>query len=411
MKGKIGKGIDIVNIDKYNQHMASPIYLSAREAATELGVRPATLYAYVSRGLVRSIPGPGRQRRYHAEDVRALRDRRDTGEAIAERPFMPGPTLETQLTLITDEGPIYRGQPALQLARSSSLEAIATLLWDCTEDPFASPPPTAPDLNLPDLRPVERVMMAFAAWPATDRAAYTLSHRLLTAKGAALLRSGIAALVCGAPGEAPVHLQIADAWGIRRSASIDLLRAALVLSADHEFNTSAFAVRCAASTRAPLHAALIAGLGAFSGPRHGSASERVGGWLDSIRTAADIEPVMQERLVRGESLPGFGNRIYQVKDPRAACLIDLIAEADIDHPLAHLLPVVLESADALFGHGPNIDFTFAVIQRILGLPDHAGVSIFCAGRLVGWIAHALEQYQRPDQIRPRAIYTGERPRG
>lgn len=390
--------------------MTSPIYLSAREASTELGVRPATLYAYVSRGLIRSIPGPGRQRRYHAEDVRALRDRRDTGDALAEKPVTPGPTLETQLTLITDDGPVYRGQPAVQLARSSSLEAVATLLWDCAEDPFANPPPAAAGLSLPDLRPIERVMIAFAAWPAVDRAAYTLSHRLLTAKGAALLRSGVAALIGGVPASAQVHLQIADAWGIRRSPSIDLLRAALVLSADHEFNTSAFAVRCAASTRAPLHAALVSGLGAFSGPRHGSASERVGGWLGAIKSASDIEPVMQERLVRGETLPGFGNRIYQVKDPRAACLIEMIGEADIDHPLARLLPKVLETADALFGHGPNIDFAFAVIQRILGLPEHAGVSIFCAGRLVGWIAHALEQYQRPDQIRPRAIYTGERPR-
>lgn len=391
--------------------MKSPIYLSAGEASTELGVRQATLYAYVSRGLIRSIPGPGRQRRYHAEDVRALRDRRDTGEPTADKTGMAGPLLETQLTLITENGPIYRGQPAVKLARSSSLEAVATLLWDCADDPFANPPPEAPRMAIPDLRPIERVMIAFAAWPATDRAAFTLSHRLLIDKGAALLRAGVGALIGVAPSAEPVHRVLAAGWGVGEAKGVALIRAALVLSADHEFNTSAFAVRCAASTRAPLHAALVAGLGAFSGPRHGAASERVGAWLDQIGTAADIEPVMQDMLVRGEDLAGFGNVIYATRDPRAACLLELIAEGDFDHPLAGLLPQIISTADALFGRAPNIDFTFAVIQRLLRLPPHAGMTIFCAGRLTGWIAHALEQYQRTDRIRPRAIYTGERPRG
>lgn len=408
---KIGKLLDIVNIDKYNQLMTSPIYLSANEASAELGVRQATLYAYVSRGLIRSVPGPGRQRRYHAEDVRVLRDRRDTGDATSEKPGPGGPLPETQLTLITENGPIYRGQPALGLARSSSLEAVATLLWDCKDDPFAEPAPPPSPVKMPAIRPIERTMIAFAAWPMVDRAAYTLSPKLLTAKGAALLRGGVAALIDRPPQAAPIHRQIAEAWGVERPRSADLIRAALVLSADHEFNTSAFATRCAASTRAPLHAALVAGLGAFSGPRHGAASEAVGGWLDGIKDAVDIEPLMQARLMRGEGLPGFGTGVYQTRDPRAACLLDMIAKADIDHPLAAVLPQIISTAEALFGRAPNIDFTFALIQRLLNLPAHAGMSIFCAGRLVGWIAHALEQYQRPDQIRPRAIYTGERPRG
>ncbi|MBA5777399.1 helix-turn-helix domain-containing protein [Stappia sp. F7233] len=390
--------------------MKSPIYLSAGEASTELGVRQATLYAYVSRGLIRSIPGPGRQRRYHAEDVRALRDRRDAGEPSSDKSGATGPLLETQLTLITEQGPVYRGQPAVKLARTSSLEAVATLLWDCTDDPFANPAPQAPEMTIPDLRPLERVMMAFAAWPAIDRAAFTLSHRLLIEKGAALLRAGIGALIGEAPSSDPVHLTLARGWNVVDPKAIDLIRAALVLSADHEFNTSAFAVRCAASTRAPLHAALIAGLGAFSGPRHGAASERVGAWLEKIGSADDIEPVMQELLIRGEELAGFGNVIYETRDPRAACLLELIAEGNFDHPLAGLLPQIIATADALFGKAPNIDFAFAAIQRLLKLPAHAGMSIFCAGRLTGWIAHALEQYQRADRIRPRAIYTGERPR-
>ena len=52
------------------------LYLSAREAAAELAISPATLYAYVSRGLIRSEPTPdSRKNRYRAEDVRTLKER------------------------------------------------------------------------------------------------------------------------------------------------------------------------------------------------------------------------------------------------------------------------------------------------------------------------------------------------
>jgi len=389
--------------------MKAPIYLSAREAAAELGVRRATLYAYVSRGLIRSTPGPGRERRYHADDVRRLRERGEPGAGSAEPPAGAG-VLETRLTLITDEGPVYRGQPALALARSSSLEAVATLLWDCSDDPFAAPAPPESPAAPAGLRPVERGIAAFAAWPLADRAAYTMAPRLLAEKGAGLLRAAVAALLQQPPSAEPIHRQIAVAWGVRDVKQIDLLRAALVLSAEHEFNTSAFAVRCAASTRAPLHAALISGLGVFSGPRHGAASDRVDGWLARITSEEHIERVLQELLLNGEALSGFGHQIYRGADPRAVCLLELIAEAQLDHPLARILPKIVETAEALFGQAPNIDFALASMRRILGLPPSAGMVLFCSGRLVGWIAHALEQYQSPDKIRPRAVYVGERPR-
>jgi len=403
----------MLNIDKYNQVMSEPVYLSAREAAAELGVQPATLYAYVSRGLIKSVPGPGKQRRYDASDVRRLLARKDDDMpgGAGQSASAPAPGLVTRLTLITAEGgPYYRGMSATDLARSSSLEALATLLWGVEgDDPFSSPPPVALQGMPEGLSPLDSLTMALAAWPLQDRAAYTLSPRLLREKGAALLRYVTSALLGSPPSEAPIHSQILRAWRVP-SHGADIIRAALVLSADHELNTSAFTVRCAASTRAPLHAALLAGLGAFSGPRHGAAADRVTAWLKGMQDSADMIALLEARLARGEDLPGFGHSIYPARDPRADCLLALLAEQAGDVDLVKRVPDIVVQAEALYGLAPNIDFALAVSELGLGLPEHASKTLFCIGRTVGWVAHALEQYAEADQIRPRATYIGERPR-
>ncbi|EFO32176.1 citrate synthase [Roseibium sp. TrichSKD4] len=390
--------------------MNDRVYLSAREAAAELGVQPATLYAYVSRGLIRSVPGPGKQKRYDAEDVRRFLAQK-AEEPVGEggKGLSGAPVLSTRLTMISDEvGPIYRGQSATVLARSSSLEAVATLLWGCESDPFHEAAPEAAP-NLPEgLDPLSRLTMALAAWPLLDRAAYTLSPNLLSKKGAALLRYGTAVLLGQAASNMPIHSQIANAWGVSGPKTA-ILRAALILSADHELNTSAFTVRCAASTRAPLHAALISGLGAFSGPRHGASPDRVVAWISSLQSRDDVEPVLSARLARGEPLPGIGHGVYKHRDPRADCLLAVLQENAAETPFVVMLPKVIEVAESLYGDPPNVDFALAAVQQALELPEHAAKTLFCIGRMVGWIAHALEQYAAPDKIRPRATYIGERP--
>ncbi len=388
--------------------MSKPIYLSAREAAAELGVQPATLYAYVSRGLISSVAGPGKKRRYEASDVRRLKGRRAAEDQGGSRPLTGDPVLETELTLIAEDGPVYRGHSAIGLAQTSTLETVATLLWRSEDDPFAEKAPK-PTPELPEgLGPLDRLMMALAAWPLQDKAAYTQAPNLLQVKGAALLRYGVAALLNTRPVAVPVHTQIAEAFAVP-GAGKNLIRAALVLCADHELNTSAFAARCAASTRAPLHAALISGLGAFAGPRHGAASDRAVAWLADVGPETDFETVLSDRLSRGEMLPGFGHSIYRTQDPRAACLLDMLFRSEPDDPFVRSLPRLISVAGDLFGLPPNVDLALAAIQKTYGLPKDAAKIIFCAGRIIGWIAHALEQYAAHEQIRPRAAYVGERP--
>lgn len=388
--------------------MSTPIYLSAREAAAELGVQPATLYAYVSRGLIASVAGPGKKRRYDAADVRRLKGRRQAEDHTGAHPLSGDPVLETELTLISEDGPVYRGRRARDLAQTSTLETVATLLWASEDDPFAgNVPHPAPPMPA-GLAPLDRLMMALAAWPLQDKAAYTLAPKLLHTKAAALLRYSVAALLGTEPSDQPVHTQIANAYGLSSSGK-SLIRAALVLSADHELNTSAFSARCAASTRAPLHAALMSGLGAFFGPLHGAAPDRAAAWLATLQPETDFEDVFADRLARGETLPGFGHSVYQGRDPRADCLLDLLVSTEAGQPFVARLPELISAADKLFGLPPNIDFALSVIQKVYDLPKDAGKVIFCAGRISGWIAHTFEQYKSHEKIRPRAAYIGERP--
>ncbi|MBV9419427.1 MAG: citrate synthase, partial [Alphaproteobacteria bacterium] len=148
------------------------LYLSARDAAAELAVSPATLYAYVSRGLIRSEPGENpRSRRYRAEDVRGLKNRRSPLIETQGLKSADLPVMDSAVSTITEEGPIYRGVRAVMLAESATFEQCASLLWDSkSADPFTK-------ANVPIVSPVMRAIMdATRKSPPIDRAVAVLSQ-------------------------------------------------------------------------------------------------------------------------------------------------------------------------------------------------------------------------------------------
>jgi citrate synthase len=371
-------------------------WVNTEAALARLGVARQTLYAYVSRGLVRVRANEADPRRslYDPRSIDALLERRHRGrarQAVAASTIDFGePVLASRITRIANGTLLYRGQDAIELSHTATLEAAAALLWEAPEFP-----PQRPSVFVPGepRSPIARCMRRVASL--TGSAIWARSPTALHADAAALLRR-IAEAACNARADGPVHLSMAHAWGVD-AAGADLIRRALVLCADHELNASAFAVRVVASTGAALPACLLAGLAALSGPLHGGVTERVGACLAEPGMEADPRAVIAARLDRGEHVPGFGHRLYPDGDPRAAALLAPLAPGPW---WQEMFGAVAE----LTGQRPNIDLALVALERVLHLPDGSALAIFAAGRTAGWIAHALEQRQDGRLIRPRASY-------
>ena len=400
-------------------------YLTAAEAAEALGISRATLYAYVSRGLLRSAPGvDSRQNRYPAADVRRLARRKADGRRagkVAQKVLDWGvPVLESSITLIADGRLYYRGRDAIALARDATLEDVAALLWECTPRRIADAPaaPIASAQWSAWLKlwsahtPLERALVLLPAAAAQMPRIWAQGPDAQIDTGAVLMRLLAAALMSAAPSSEPLHRQFAHAWGLRGRAPADVLRAALVLCADHELNASTFTVRCITSTGMHLFGAAAGGLAALGGPRHGGETMRIAALLDDATRAPDLHRFLAERLAPDERgvaapLPGFGHPLYPDGDPRARLLLDLLrARGAARAPLAELDALTDAVADTT-GARPTVDLALVALERVLNLPRGAAFALFAAARVTGWIAHALEQTADGRLIRPRARYVGD----
>lgn len=389
----------------------APAFLTAREAAAELSVSLATLYAYVSRGLVRSEPvGDGRARRYRADDIRALRARRRSSGAVQPSAEAAIPVLDTTIATITEAGPVYRGVPAVALAEAATVEQAATLLWDARRaDPFDAANMPVLDAAMraifaasAEAKPLPRAIAVLALAGDADPRAHNRSTEGRAATGARVMRLVTAAILGTAPSPLPIHRQVAFAWAKGHPAAEDLLRRALVLLADHELNASTWTARCAASTGVSLYDAVIAGLAALKGPRHGGAGPLAARMVAELGDD-DVAVQIADRVALGEPIPGFGHTVYVDGDPRADVLLRALATAGADARLVADVPRLVTEATGLY---PNIDYALAVLMRTLGLPVGHEMALFAIARTSGWIAHAIEQLQSGFLIRPRARYVG-----
>lgn len=384
--------------------MTSP-YLTATEAAARLGVKPASLYVYVSRGLLRSEPGSGRSRRYRTEDVDRLIARRDGAEGALD---FGAPVLDSALTRIADGRFYYRGRDALALAETATLEEIACLLWNTTASgPFDR-------RNLPRaiaqpagrLEPTIRLQAVLPLAGIADTGASASDREARLAAAGRVLRLVAGTLVGKRPSVTSADRLLAASWKAPPAAA-SLIRAALVLCADHELNASSFVARCVASTGASLYDAVSAGLAALQGPRHGGATRRVTAlWFKEIDTAGDPARAISERARRGDGFPGFGHPLYPDGDPRARFLLGALAKAFPRESSTRRLQAVADAVTLQTGARPNLDFALVALARLARLPETAPMMIFTLGRTVGWLAHALEQQETGRLIRPRARYIG-----
>jgi citrate synthase len=379
--------------------------VDARTAAERLGVDVRTLYAYVSRGSLRRVPGPdGRSSRYDSDDLELLAQR--------SRPrTLPRPTasidlvIATRVSTVTDGVVRYRGKDVLDLvAAGASFERVADLLWREAADDWPQPTPTddaaadflgALGTSVPVL---QRFAIAIAALPAS-----TLPASTLPAEWAAYGRQLIACLTAvgggpraaadrAAPGarDQPggVASRLWERWSPLRPtpARVHALNTALVLLAEHELALSTLSVRVAASARATPSACILAGLSTLSGALHGG-----------------VGPAMHDMLARraagDHAAIASGHPVHRHGDPRTAPLLDAVYAFATPADRARI-----EDARQATAAQPNIDFPLGALTYAARMPAEAATAIFAIARTAGWIAHAAEEYGEPPlRFRGRAL--------
>jgi len=387
-------------------------WLDSAEAARRLGVKPASLYAYASRGQLRRRPGPdGRRSEYHPADVAtlAVRGRRS-------RPMQPTDVVvPTAITAITPGGPTYRGVAAVELAGKTPFEAVADRLWESTHEPDAwgrsvaevSEPVPASSLAEGGLDAGQHLIAATVGLRGADPLGLDLRPSVVVATARRLLVALASSIAGGGPAPG-VSIAEVVALSLGEDVGDDTVRAvdaALVLLADHELAASTLAVRVAASARCDPYAAELAGLAVLSGPRHGAASRNLEVALAQVAAGAPAGTALAAAAAEASSLRGFGHPLYPDGDPRAIRLLEILEAGDLRKRLGPL-HAVLEVADRRGLPPPSIDAALAGLTHAIGAPPGAGEFVFAIARTAGWMAHAIEQYAEPRLLRPKAVYTG-----
>jgi citrate synthase len=478
--------------------------LSSAEAASRLGVKLETLYAYVSRGLLRrNRSADGRRSWFDPAEVERLASRGRHGAGAGGGRL----EIESGITAITPTGHSYRGVDAVRLAAGRRFEEVATWLWTGR---FGEPETVwradqaglrvgraVQEVLRADTLPLERLRVIVAALATADDLRLQLDPPAVVAAGQSLLAAMVESLP-NAGGDANAHadpptapevrsrddgeppdfasafpptqstasprmetpprtetpptpsaaspqvetpprtetpptpsaashrVEIGRAaevgiakrlWGKLTEAPaepslVGVLDAALVLLADHELAASTLAARAAASVRADPYAVVSAGLAVASGTLHAGASLGIETLLAEAGRPERAARAVGERLRRGDRIRGFGHFVYTDGDPRATYLLErlrALPPAVLGSGAGDRLAVA-EAVLAAAAHGrlppPNVDFALATLSSMTAMIPGAGEAIFVVARTAGWLAHAIEEYQRGVPLRPRATYTG-----
>ena len=188
----------------------------------------------------------------------------------------------------------------------------------------------------------------------------------------------------------------------------------LVATVDHGFNASTFTARVVASTGADVAGALVAAVGALTGPLHGGAPSRVLAMIEEIGSPPRAADWARRKLEAGNKIMGFGHAVYRAEDPRGVVLkaaarslggelVDRAAAIE-----AEMLAVLAEwRPDQRIV--TNVEYWASVVLELAGLPRDMFTPTFAVSRVIGWSAHVLEQAEEGKIIRPRARYVGPQP--
>ncbi|SFE11001.1 citrate synthase [Actinacidiphila alni] len=402
--------------------------ITTREAAARLGVKPETLYAYVSRGLLTSRRAEGgRGSTFDPAEVAALAARARPAAAGQDAAPDGGGgwgRIRTGITLIEGDALWFRGVEATGLASAYGFEEVAEWLWTgelrrgirfTAPEPLLAAARSAGDALPAGCGPMDRLRVAVLAAATADPLRFDLSQDAVLGSARGLIPTLVGAL----PEAGRAHRGEGRlAWRLwsrltalpADEASLRVLDAALALLVDHDLAASTLAARVAASARAHPYAVVSAGLGALDGPLHGQASAMAHRMLAEVLERGSAGPVVAERLRAGQRVPGLGHRLYRGEDPRARLLFHLLGRVPA---AADALAAARDIGTTAARHTPlfpNVDLALAVLSVSAAMPPEAGETVFSVARTAGWIAHALEEYQeRPLRMRLSGTYQGPPP--
>lgn len=408
-------------------NVATSDYMSSAEALSVLGVKPQTLYSYVSRGMVRRICIDGKNSLYSREDVKRLKARstaRSGHGAVAGGALQWGePVLVTGITEITEAGPRYRGRLAVDLAREGySFESVAEYLW------------TTEDLNASVKWPSDKSIFSIAPQIAALTKAYPSIHlrQLLTeivllvcieegqrhqelevspslASARALIQALCMAFgfvgkrkrfVAPEENESIAHY-ILRAFGVEAgSEQIRVLNAAMVLLIDHEFTPATFAARIAASSGVDLYSSVGGALHVLFGSTLGLRCDRV---EQALQTFSATNGVSHGPALLKSSPVGFGHPLYTEGDPRARAVLEFALSLKKHAAEAREALQALQCIDNHEGT-ISLDAALVVLCKALGLEGPIAGGLLAVSRAAGWIAHVIEQSKQEFMIRPRGKF-------
>ncbi|MCC6609887.1 MAG: helix-turn-helix domain-containing protein [Burkholderiales bacterium] len=406
--------------------------MSGEEAAALLGIKPQTLYTYVSRGLIQSLPTlRGRRRAYVRADVERLRMRPRArlapGALAASAMYAGEPIIATGITEITARGPRYRGCLATELASAQlPFESVAELLWtgELHEEPILwnTEPLPAGAARLLDLLDttidqgsIVHLLSLFALAISVSRGSRAerlrSSSTVMAARQLIQVFGGCFGYLSPARAYAPARSPESVAETILRASGLPvteerlhLLNGMMVLIADHELSPATFVARVAASSGADMHACVVSAIEASSGRHIGEIYDRTEDFVAGAGSKDELIKRVCDLQKTGRVPPGFHQPIYPEGDPRTATILDLALR--MQRPSRHLETMLgfMEEAEARFGLKPRAEFGVVALAAELGFPHRASAGLFVISRTAGWVAHVLEQRLSNALLRPRAKF-------
>lgn len=386
--------------------------LSTAGAAEFLGVKPTTIYTYVSRGKLQPVNKAGETGSWFRRSDLSLLTRRG-------RHLRTGSTMEeTSISLIRNGTYWYRGVAPSALLGTNTFEQVAEFLWTgrSPAEPSwdvsghtTSTSSTLGSLVADTALPLDRLRVAVSTMAAQDRLRYG-THTAGVMRSAQVILTQLVLALPLQQADRPEG-RLAERLWVRLTpaslapAAVSALEGALILMADHGLAPSTRAARMAASFRADVYGVIEAGLSILAGAWHGGRALSAEKMLDDIAEAGQAEGVVGA-LLRSGDIPCLGMPRYQDGDPRYRHLMTLLRDVDAGHPI---IDYVDQIEAIVFRTGlphPSVEIALAALSRMFGCVDGASEAIFAIGRSAGWVAHALEMYSLPLELPPSGSYVG-----